>query len=494
MKILIVLYIVIIVFIVLLVLISLDERLPAEGGSVPEGIEKLFMKTAAYVYRRFIKKNRLFLKSPGRRNVRENLQRLDSEADINKSLNAYYIKKISIVLIIIVLGSMLSLLSCYSAVRKNSLTKNGELIREDYGKGEKRAKLVATDENGEKLGDFDVSISETEYSEVEANELFLKMQEDLSKIILSENKDLNHVKSDLELPTRIKGYPFEISWKSDNIDVLSSSGEVANDDIFFESTKVMLKATLKYRTLKYEQKYDITVMPRDFSEDEILSRELEASIRDIEETTRTNDRFSLPSNTEGIRVFWKEVTDENSIMLLIMSLIAAASVFIAGDKELNKKVEYRRKQMILEYPAFVSRLVLYMGSGMSVRAIFSRFSDEYKVRESEGGKRSFLYEEIVKSCHELESGVPEINVYERLGARCGSQQYARLVTLLAQNLKKGNSEMMTLLREESDKATMERMSYARKLGEEAGTKLLVPMVMMLFIVMVVIMVPAYLSF
>ena len=150
--------------------------------------------------------------------------------------------------------------------------------------------------------------------------------------------------------------------------------------------------------------------------------------------------------------------------------------------------------MILEYPAFVSRLVLYMGSGMSVRAILSKFSEEYKAHVKEGGKRSFLYEEISKSCHELESGVPEINVYERLGVRCGSQQYARLVTLLAQNLKKGNSEMMTLLREESDKATLERMSYARKLGEEAGTKLLVPMIMMLLIVMVVIMVPAYLSF
>ena len=40
----------------------------------------------------------------------------------------------------------------------------------------------------------------------------------------------------------------------------------------------------------------------------------------------------------------------------------------------------------------------------------------------------------------------------------------------------------------------ERKGLAKKLGEEAGTKLLLPMMMMLCIVMVIIMIPAYFSF
>lgn len=60
-----------------------------------------------------------------------------------------------------------------------------------------------------------------------------------------------------------------------------------------------------------------------------------------------------------------------------------------------------------------------------------------------------------------------------------------------QNLKRGNSTLLERLREEADKAGEERLMHSRRLGEEAGTKLLVPMVLMLAVVMVMIMVPAF---
>lgn len=47
------------------------------------------------------------------------------------------------------------------------------------------------------------------------------------------------------------------------------------------------------------------------------------------------------------------------------------------------------------------------------------------------------------------------------------------------------------LREENDNAIREQINRSRQIGEEASTKLLVPMVMMLGIVMVIIMIPAF---
>ena len=64
-------------------------------------------------------------------------------------------------------------------------------------------------------------------------------------------------------------------------------------------------------------------------------------------------------------------------------------------------------------------------------------------------------------------------------------------TLLAQNLKRGNSTLLERLREEADKAAEEQLQQSRKLGEEAETKLLAPMVLMLAIVMALIMIPAF---
>ena len=50
-----------------------------------------------------------------------------------------------------------------------------------------------------------------------------------------------------------------------------------------------------------------------------------------------------------------------------------------------------------------------------------------------------------------------------------------------------------LLEKEADITMQQRKNMAKKQGEEAGTKMLLPMMMMLGIVMVIVMVPAILS-
>ena len=52
---------------------------------------------------------------------------------------------------------------------------------------------------------------------------------------------------------------------------------------------------------------------------------------------------------------------------------------------------------------------------------------------------------------------------------------------------------MPPLQEESEKAMQEDLQFRKKIGEEAETKLLIPMVMMLGIVMLLVMLPAFSS-
>ena len=130
---------------------------------------------------------------------------------------------------------------------------------------------------------------------------------------------------------------------------------------------------------------------------------------------------------------------------------------------------------------------------MTVRGSFIKIAVEgqKKSPEKEGHP---AYEEMIFSCNELNAGVSEGLVYERFGSRSGLQEYARLATMLGQNLKKGNSALLQRLREETDKAMQESLQLRKKIGEEAETKLLIPMVMMLGIVMVLVMLPAFSAF
>jgi len=105
-----------------------------------------------------------------------------------------------------------------------------------------------------------------------------------------------------------------------------------------------------------------------------------------------------------------------------------------------------------------------------------------------------VYEEMLITQREIESGKGETRAYEAFGERCELQKYRKLSGFLVQNLKKGNKQLCNLLEQEAAEAFDERKKQAQQLGEEAGTKLLFPMLLMLGIVIVIIMIPAVISF
>ena len=85
------------------------------------------------------------------------------------------------------------------------------------------------------------------------------------------------------------------------------------------------------------------------------------------------------------------------------------------------------------------------------------------------------------------------DAYEQFGRRAGLQPYMK-ASLLTQSLKKGNRGLSEILRYEAKEAFENRKEAVKRLGEEAGTKLLGPMMILLIIVFIIVTVPAILSF
>ena len=133
-----------------------------------------------------------------------------------------------------------------------------------------------------------------------------------------------------------------------------------------------------------------------------------------------------------------------------------------------------------------------MGAGLPVRAAFMRMAADYQKKQKKA--RSYVYEELLLACHEMESGVTELQAYEHFGQRCRLPQYRKCMALLSQNLKRGASGLLPALLEESERSFEERKRSAREEGEKAGTKLLLPRMIMLVVVMILILVPACFSF
>ena len=406
----------------------------------------------------------------------------------------YYVKKLSDLLMLLCAGSFLGI-ALYVAARQNHVfSEEGRIDRAAYMEDDKKVNLEAWEAtDGVPIGTFDVTVSARQYTKAETDALFQEAQALLPAMILGDNAALEDVTEDLTLVEEIPGYPFAIAWRSGNYGRIRSDGRLDLEDIPAGGEVVMLTALYSYADCDYEQTLYAHVKRPVPDEATLRRQSMEELLAHADAATATDSYLALPDTLQARAIVWKEEIQDNSSFIFLLMLIAAVAVFLARDGEVKRQMEARELQMLADYPQFVTQLVLYLGAGMSVRGIIKKLGADYAKKRGTTQTR-FLQEELLRMTYHLESGVAEASAYEQFSIRCGIRQYTRLCTLLTQNLRKGSNDLLRVLEEESRKAFSERIDLARKRGEEAGTKLLVPMMLLLGIVMIIIMIPAYTAF
>ena len=166
-----------------------------------------------------------------------------------------------------------------------------------------------------------------------------------------------------------------------------------------------------------------------------------------------------------------------------------------GRQEEEKKQRLRKEQLLRDYPELLGKLTLLLGAGISMRRAMERIAADYeRMREKNQTEVRCAYEEVRNTCREMEQGISERAAYERFGERCGLLPYRTFASLLVQNLQNGSQGMQQLLRQEAARAQQQRRDRARVLGEQASTRLLIHMILMLLVVFAILMIPAWLSF
>ncbi len=210
-----------------------------------------------------------------------------------------------------------------------------------------------------------------------------------------------------------------------------------------------------------------------------------------EENSRREEEWILPEEWKGRPIGWSFESRDYSTWIWAATPAVALLIYLSFDRDLKKALEKKQSRLRREYPGLVHKLALYVGAGMTIRGAFQKIGGDYEKKVKKGLEPRAGCEEVLYTCRELWAGVAEGAAYEHFGKRTGLREYIRLASLLGQNLKRGSSTLLERLREEAEKSSEESLLRARKLGEEAGTRLLVPMVLMLAIVMVMIMIPAF---
>lgn len=226
--------------------------------------------------------------------------------------------------------------------------------------------------------------------------------------------------------------------------------------------------------------------------EEARRKELQEVIEKYNREKADPDYYYLPDNWNGQTLQWKKKGDRSGTLLAAMALFAAFAVMMKKARETQEELAKRSEQLLMDYPSLVMKFTLLVQAGMTARKAFQKIASDYLKRKPQ--KPRYAYEAIVTACYEMDSGVAELEAYRRFGQRCGQMKYKTFSTLLIQNLQKGSRRMADMLEQEAMEAWDERKRKARVLGEAAATKLLVPMILMMAVVMAIIMIPAFLSF
>lgn len=177
-------------------------------------------------------------------------------------------------------------------------------------------------------------------------------------------------------------------------------------------------------------------------------------------------------------------------------------------KEHENQKEQRRKELEADYPKIIDRFVLFMNAGLSVRGSLEKIAEGYRKKMRKDSRPHLVpalfplrkkeshpgFEEICRTMDDMRRGVTEIGAYEQLGRRCGAAEYKTFSDLLIRCVTKGGREILVLMQKEAKESEEMRKRQVRIRGEEAGTKILIPMVLMLAIVMAILMVPALITF
>lgn len=423
--------------------------------------------------------------------------KLYNARESKEKLKEYYLTELRLLIVILILGVILTIVFSISD-KKTTEIQNGLIERNTYGMGKRPVTLDVYREADGNVQSVTFDVDEVKYDEKTVKILANNLKKELDKRILAENVSKDHVSKPLSFENKIADYPFYLKYETSNPLIISNDGKldskkIEETDSLGEGILVRILVTITYEEYKEEYELFVNVFSPQKSFEEKYIEAIERELGAYNEKTRMTEYMTLPESISGIKVSFKNKNPHNAIIVGMLSITALLGIHYARKNEIKKLVDIRNQQMISDYPKVLNKFALYFNAGMPIKAIWIKICEEYMALKASDGETRYVFEELLISYNKMKEGVPELEAYEDFSKRCGLPVYRSFVNQIEQAVIKGKRDVGEMFSKEVIEAFNVRKMNARKLSEEASTKLLVPMFMMLLVVIVMIIFPAFYS-
>ncbi|PKM57139.1 MAG: hypothetical protein CVU98_07640 [Firmicutes bacterium HGW-Firmicutes-3] len=297
----------------------------------------------------------------------------------------------------------------------------------------------------------------------------------------------SNVHKDLFLPKKPFGEEVTVRYTSLTTDYLSHEGVLKRDamerGIPYE-VSLLVDLGLGEVSMSYVYDFRITLK-------EMNTKDFAEAIENY--VIKTDDKIILPQKTEesGIPVHWStQEVGVSGYRIFIMAVLIAILFYVLKKGELDKALASRKEEILYDFPTVVNKLTMLMNAGMTFSNAWQKIVVDHQLNKISKG---ILYEEMTLVSQDIKNGIPEIEALESFGKRTQCKEIIRFVAIITQNLKRGSQSMTIALKQLSGEAWTIRTTTARRLGEKASTKLLLPMGISLITVIIIVMVPTFMA-
>lgn len=388
------------------------------------------------------------------------------------------------------------------APQQGPIQEDGTILRAGYGSAETEYDVLVKGLEEEEIP-LRIRVGGRIYTRQEAEMAFEEVMESLPERIRGDNESLMEVRRDLKLPARIADKGIRIHWYSSEPGIMDLNGKLLTDIETAAELTLSVELVTDIRseqeageTIPFSKSYElpIRIVPDQRDPKEQLLLNYQKRLRQEDDQQQHTDRLCLPMEYEGRSLSYRSRGEGGYGMLLLLGLLSSVLLWAKGkngEKELEKK---RERELLLDYADLLSKLMVLTGAGLTIRNAWEKMAADYETAKISGRQMPrAAYEEMSHAANQMRNGTPEGDAYKEFGRRCHLQQYLKLAGMLEQNRRSGTKNLRQMFQTEVNDALEQRKNLARRLGEEAGTKLLAPLFLLLGIVMVMIMVPAMLT-
>lgn len=246
-----------------------------------------------------------------------------------------------------------------------------------------------------------------------------------------------------------------------------------------------------------EKDFFITIEPAGKKEDgqqELLETEKTEQEKAEDELSRLISKINadtskkqiiLPRQLEnGDPVTWSKAEKSNIALSLITILILLMLLYKNRFHTVKKEEQLARESVIRRLPEFINEMVLLLNAGVILNTAFLKIINNHQQEEDYFYNRM---KQVSKSIKETNAAL-HLEL-KRFAKQSGVKELIRIANIISDNISKG-TDLSEKLRQENELLWFARKQQAEERGRLAETKLTMPLMILLLVLIMVTVAPA----